>query len=96
MTNVNKQLPKHLDDAWDNLMEVFNPMSDEHKEELDVSIDNTHLTQLGVMVDLKNPKTGKSFTVIVTDDNDINKRRTRIVNMGNALQDNVMNTVGSA
>ena len=66
MTNVNKQLPKHLDDAWDNLMEVFNPMSNEHKEELDVSIDNTHLTQLGVMVDLKNPKTNISDAIIKT------------------------------
>ena len=71
-------------------------MSSEHKEELDVSIDNTHLTQLGVIVDLKNPKTGKSFTVIVTDNNDMNKIKNRIINMGNALQDNIINTQGSA
>ena len=88
MKNTNNKIPKHIDDSFDNMMQIVNPMHYNLKEELDVDSENMMLTELGTVIWLKNPKTKKYLYVIVMDNDDMDNLRRSVLSCADGIVKN--------
>ena len=83
-------IPKFLDDAFDNVNEIMNAMTTEGQKNLDIyedKIDKFQFTSFGVLLDMKNSK-GEGFSVLVMDNNDADILRKRIVDASDGIREN--------
>ena len=74
-------MPKHIDDAFDNLNELMDAMTTQGQKDLSIyedKGDKLMLTNYGCVIDLQNRK-GKGFSVLVMDTNDPDVFRKRIL-----------------
>ena len=82
--------PKVIDDAFDNLNDLMDAMTTQGQKDLDIYEDKGDklvLTKFGCVIDLKN-RNGKGFSVLVTDTNDIDVFRKRILDAAKGIQEN--------
>ena len=85
------KLPKHVDDAFDNVNELMESMTTQGQKDLDIyedKFDKFHITNFGIVLDMKNSK-GKRFSVLVTDTDDINTFRRRILEGADGIRENL-------
>jgi hypothetical protein len=88
-------LPKHLDDAFENVNEIMNAMTTEGQKNLDIYEDKSEkfcLTIFGMMLEMKNSK-GDGFSVLVMDTNDSDVFRKRILNASEGIRENYSSLV---
>jgi hypothetical protein len=82
-------IPEHLWVAFENLNEVVSAMTTGGLQDLGLypkRKDKTHLTPLGLILDMTNSK-GEGFSVLVMDTDDPKVIRDRIEVMGSTLKE---------
>ena len=83
-------IPKVIDDAFDNMNDLMRAMTTEGQKDLGIHEDKgdkLSLTSFGCVIDLKN-RNGKGFSVLVTDTDDIDVFRKRILDAAKGIQEN--------
>jgi len=97
MNNVNQKVPEYINNAMDNLETLFAPINAKDGLDLEIvdednnyTMDNIQFTRMGVVVKIKNPKTGKPFDVLVMEKSDIQDFRRKIVETATNLVSNQM------
>jgi hypothetical protein len=83
-------IPKHVDDAFDNVNEVLDAMTTQGQKDLDIyenKMEKGHISSFGIVLNMKNSK-GKGFSVLVMDTDDINTFRRRILEGADGIREN--------
>ena len=84
------KIPKFVDDAWNNCDEIIDAMTSEGKKDLDIyeNIEEKRsITRFGILLDMKNSK-GDGFSVLITDTDDKDVFRKRILFSSEAIREN--------
>jgi hypothetical protein len=64
----NNNLPTFVDESFENTNEILKSFNDDFETDFGFKHEKAFITFMGINIILKNPKTGKKFTITISDD----------------------------